>query len=563
MSWYRKYRPTTIAGLHLTTVRETFKKLMSQGQLPQVLLFAGSKGTGKTSTSRILAAMLNDPANEAAVMHNFLLPQAGKAAPYQEPDADNELVKRIQTGNSLVVREMDAASNRGIDDVRQLKEQLVLPPAEGKMVVYILDEVHMLTTEAFNALLKVLEEPPRHVVFILATTEQHKIPATILSRCTIITFAKASTEEISTALKYVLTQEKITFDEAGVMRLAEFAEGSFRDAIKWLELVATKQGEVTLSSVEKEIGGTLAGYLEELIAAILDKDEHRVVKLFGSLRQDNIEVTFFYKQLCGLLHRTLLQALGIEAGKPVVSERVAHFLLQEFLTVSASLVTALPFLALEVKALELVWRAKDKQAAPKSSPPSVKPSPAPYKTEPQPTGRFIASPAEEKLSPSPIPVKNDTTTEMPADFITEPVHPISPDSSIMSDNIIVPSAGDAAVLLSKWQDFLEGVKQRNSSLAAILGSSRPTLGENGSAVIQVFYKFHKDQLQQPKFMKMVQDAIVGLVGEPVNLEFVLATLPAPETIPSASAPVATGVMTGAAQLPPAQDLSALAAEVLV
>jgi DNA polymerase-3 subunit gamma/tau len=245
MSWYRTYRPTTISGLHLTSVREALQEMMKTGHFPHALLFTGPKGTGKTSSARIISALLNDPQNADQVEAMFFKASSSstdtadkkkkKNFALVEPNPDDPIVQRIYRGASYVVQEMDAASHRGIDDVRELRERVYLPPQEGKVNVYILDEVHMLTTEAFNALLKILEEPPSHVVFILATTEIQKVPDTIVSRCTLVQFTKATSEELCSALRGILKQEGITFDEAAIMTIAQAADGSFRDAVKLLE----------------------------------------------------------------------------------------------------------------------------------------------------------------------------------------------------------------------------------------------------------------------------------------------------------------------------------------
>jgi len=157
MAWHRKHRPQLVSELHLASVRTALEKLMASKNFPQVFLFAGPKGTGKTSTSRILGAMLNDPLNADVVDAFFFKKPLKKARSLQNPDIKSDFSRRVYEGNSFVVQEMDAASNRGIDDIRALKERVMLPPQEGKVTVYILDEAHMLTTEAFNALLKLLE----------------------------------------------------------------------------------------------------------------------------------------------------------------------------------------------------------------------------------------------------------------------------------------------------------------------------------------------------------------------------------------------------------------------
>jgi len=235
MSWNRKYRPTKIEDLHLDSVRIQLQRMMDAGKIPQSLLFAGPKGTGKTSSSRIIGAIVNDPKNGNQVDLAYFGKSSKKnatkikddAQKLVEPDNDNDFARKIFEGTSFVVQEMDAASNRGIDDIRQLRSKAFLPPQAGKMSVFILDEAHMLTTEAFNALLKLLEEPPEHTIFILATTEEppehtifilatteiHKIPPTIVSRCQTVEFHKATKNELINTLKKILINEKIAFED--------------------------------------------------------------------------------------------------------------------------------------------------------------------------------------------------------------------------------------------------------------------------------------------------------------------------------------------------------------
>ena len=200
MPWHRYYRPQKIAELHLESVKKQLLPLLTAATFPQVLLFAGPKGTGKTSSARIIAALLNDPQNKAATDARFKA--ADKNPPhFLEPDSNNPTLQEIFSGTSYLIQEIDAASNRGIDDIRMLKERVYIPPQFGSMSVYILDEAHMLTTEAWNALLKLLEEPPQHAVFIMATTEIHKIPDTVLSRASLVQFQTASNQELLDALK--------------------------------------------------------------------------------------------------------------------------------------------------------------------------------------------------------------------------------------------------------------------------------------------------------------------------------------------------------------------------
>lgn len=288
MSWYRKHRPRTVASLHLTQVREALQQFMQQGHIPQVLLFAGPKGTGKTSSARILGAMLNDPANEAMVDAQFFGKTVPKKKHYLEPVVDSTVSNSIFTGNSFIVQEMDAASHRGIDDVRALNERVAVPPQAGKMTVYILDEAHMLTTEAFNALLKLLEEPPAHTVFILATTELHKIPETIKSRCSLVQFRRATTTELIAALKSVLDTEKITYEDEALVLIAECADGSFRDAVKLAEMTVA-DGAITTESVQRSLQTVSSQELTQLVDLVISKDATGLVKWIAKLRETQIE----------------------------------------------------------------------------------------------------------------------------------------------------------------------------------------------------------------------------------------------------------------------------------
>jgi DNA polymerase III subunit gamma/tau len=465
---------------------------MKQGRLPQVMLFAGPKGTGKTSTARILGAMLNDPANEASVRQLFFNTGKTKAKPISlvEPSA-SDTAEKIFNGSSYLVQEMDAASNRGIDDVRSLKERVALPPQEGLISVYILDEAHMLTTEAFNALLKLLEEPPPHAVFILATTELHKIPATIVSRSTLIQFSKATPEELGSALRQVLIAEGIEFEPEAVAVIAEYADGSFRDGVKTLELLASNS-KLTLEGVKLHLTGSFRQQLERLVGLLLAKDESGVAVLFQELRQTNVDQDFFFKQLCLYLHTCLLQSLGVVPGSSPINQTVAHFLLTELQAVSMTNTSSLPFLSLELKILELIFRSK------------AKPAVVPVK----PTAPIV----EKKSLEVPL------MTTQPADTVVT----AQPVTSLVSDNLTPVAAGDSAKLLEQWEKFVDLVRDKNSSVAALLRSAKPVSSDKGKATIAVFYKFHKEQLQQPKFRKMIEECSQPMTGGPVTFEFILA-----------------------------------------
>lgn len=488
MSWNRIYRPKTAGSLHLANIKRTLRRFMKQGRIPQVLLFAGPKGTGKTSAARIIGAMLNDPLNEKIVDYQFFSGSKPQNQFYQEPDAERLFNQRIYRGHSFVVQEMDAASNRGIDDIRQLKERIALPPQDGKMTVYILDEAHMLTTPAFNALLKLLEEPPVHAVFILATTELHKIPETIKSRCSILNFRKATPDELKQALGEVLSAEKIKHDDEALDLIVNRADGSFRDAIKLLEMVAT-DGQVTVESVDTVLSSSVASDVTQLLVNTLDKDEVAVVELFQNLRSRNVDEQFFLKSLLSYLHTSLLQSLEVIPGKPFASRKVVQFLLTELSKVEL-MSSPISHLPLELKVLEIIGRANR-----------------------QPSGGL-----ESK--------KTSTATKQTGklDQQTQKSTEINKKSQPKEGSEI--ELGDGSQLLKKWPQLLAAVKQRNVTVEALLHSAKPLDSDNGSARVQVYYQFHKEQLEHPKFRALINECAVPLAGGQIQINYELSQTPA-------------------------------------
>jgi len=218
MTYYLKYRPQTIDELDISSVRESLKNIVKSGEIPHSLLFLGPKGTGKTSTARILSKILNC---ESKLIN--------------KPCNKCEQCVSITNGTNMDVVEMDAASNRGIDDIRALRDVVKLSPSKAKAKIYIIDEAHMLTVEASNALLKTLEEPPSHVYFILATTNPEKLIETIRSRTVAINFTKATIEETKRSLQRIIKKEKLAIKDEELEAIVKMSKGSFRDAVKLLE----------------------------------------------------------------------------------------------------------------------------------------------------------------------------------------------------------------------------------------------------------------------------------------------------------------------------------------
>lgn len=268
---YRKWRPavfTDVSGQeHITS---TLQNEISSGRLNHAYLFTGSRGTGKTTCAKILAKAVN-----------CLNPQNGN------PCGKCEICKGIDDGSILDIVEMDAASNRKIDDIRQIIDEVQFKPAKCKYRVYIVDEVHMLTTEAFNALLKTLEEPPEHVIFILATTEVHKLPQTIRSRCQRFDFHRIPPKAIADRVEYVVSQENAEITESAALMLASVADGALRDALSLLDSCLAVSSHIDEEVVRNAAGLVSQTYLFELATAIINKNPTRSLEIIDRLYSES------------------------------------------------------------------------------------------------------------------------------------------------------------------------------------------------------------------------------------------------------------------------------------
>lgn len=520
MSWFLKYRPHQIADLDLTEVRERFLQLMDHGQFPQTLLFAGPKGTGKTSASRIIGAMLNDPVNEKTVQALFFDKKKSDKLSLKEPDPELDFSKRVFKGQSYVVQEIDAASHRGIDNIRQLKERIFLPPQEGIMAVYILDEVHMLTNEAFNALLKILEEPPSHAVFILATTELHKVPATIVSRCNLVSFRKASLQEMVARLKKILQQEKVKFEEDALLEIARRSDGSFRDAVKLAE-IASQNKNITLEAIDKLIGGSALVEVKNLIELILSKDLTGISQFFNSLRDRNFDQEYFYQSLFLYLHQNLLGSLKAIETKPQMEQKVSLFLLNQLTSLDLNKSCPIAFLPLELRLLMLIDKAKSSENSGGKNTKKIKNESAVADKKTKTLEKEVKADKKTKtkeldLAKADNPAISD---DLSTDFTEDVMNQDASDEifSVMSAN----SESLSQCLCSRWEDFLKMVEKNNSTLAALLRSSKPKAGENGTAEVMVFYRFHQEQLQLPRFKHIIENCGEQIVGDKIQFKFVL------------------------------------------
>ncbi|SFP18259.1 DNA polymerase-3 subunit gamma/tau [Oscillibacter sp. PC13] len=300
---YRKWRPKTFSDVigqaHIT---ETLQKQVAEGRTSHAYLFTGTRGTGKTTCAKILAKAVNcehpvngDPCNQCASCLG------------------------IENGSFLDVLELDAASNNGVDQVRALRDEAIYSPANVKKRVYIVDEVHMLSTPAFNALLKILEEPPEHLMFILATTELHKVPATILSRCQRFSFKRITPQDIAKRLTYVAGQEAIDLAADGAELLSRLADGALRDGLSLLDQCAAAGGTIDSTAVLEVLG--LAGNLQtaQLMEYVLQRDSKAALLLLNQLYANGKDVGAVLSELSILVRDLLLRRTAPEGGAALLS----------------------------------------------------------------------------------------------------------------------------------------------------------------------------------------------------------------------------------------------------
>ena len=290
---YRKWRPQRFADVvGQTAIVTALQNQIAAGRIGHAYLFTGTRGTGKTTCAKIFAKAVNC---------------LDTSSP--DPCGECEICKGIDSGAIMDIIEMDAASNNGVDDIRDLRDEVAYLPSVCKYKVYIIDEVHMLSTAAFNALLKTMEEPPEHVIFILATTEVQKVPVTILSRCQRYDFTRITADDIAKRLLYVAEQEKIELDENAAQLIGRLADGAMRDALSILDTCAGVDNKVDEALVRRMAGVTDRGYLFEISDAIAAGDSVTALEKIAELRQQSVDMRRLCMELASHYRNLMLCAL--------------------------------------------------------------------------------------------------------------------------------------------------------------------------------------------------------------------------------------------------------------
>ena len=449
MTLYLKYRSKNIDELDLKEVRESLERVVKSKRIPHAFLFSGPKGTGKTSAARILAKILNCERRRKNSI---------------TPCSKCEQCKSISGGFNLDVIELDAASHRGIDDIRALREAVKLSPGSAENKVYIIDEAHMLTPEASNALLKTLEEPPKHVYFILATTNPEKLIETVRSRATNMVFRKANEKEIVRSLKRVIAGEKIKTTPEALRLIAQASDGSFRDAIKILEQLTAEGKYLKEKRVEEFIKG-YAYEIADLLDFLKDKDLKKALSEIEKVQNRGVSMDDYAKDVLTLLRKELLAKHGIGDGEQ-------NGYTKEMLVELIELIS--------------VTRTKMKDSLIESLPLEI----------------AIIKWCQDLGSGGTINIDEEEEEEEEKEEEIKEVEEVGELKQLSSD---------------VWKRILAAVKPVNTSIEALLKSAKP-LGFDGKYLrVAVFYKFHKERLEEDRHRKALEDVIKGVLGRPVKI----------------------------------------------
>lgn len=527
MVYYRKYRPQTILELDLSTVREKLSAILLSESIPHAFLFAGPKGLGKTSAARIFAKAINCENREQGVkgrvQDNERLNSKDKlnTKPHTlntniEPCNLCEVCVSITNGSHIDVIEIDAASNRGIDEMRDLREKVKYAPATLKKKIYIIDEVHMLTNEAFNALLKTLEEPPEHVIFILATTEMGKLPQTILSRTFYVPFEKPTKKEIERSILRIIEGEKLEVEEGVMGKLFELSDGAFRDATKILEEVAlqSQNKKITVQLFEdlyKLI--SIEGESKKLLNALYENDVKKALLIIESLSNSGCDFKQVIEKIVGELRMTLLELSGIvnfsekmkkDEIKTNVSIHNIEIMLTNFNEAYKQLrYSVIPQLPLELVVIKwcLTYLNNESEIRNPENVTAVK-----YKkednahAEERKGGQEEAKPVLKSMQTS-VSIGKSKFQEAKEKFkSSESAYKFHEEEKTKKPVVKVLDFSPEKDFLSK---LIQEVQHDNTTLAGILRSCR--LGEVTEELIEIIapYKFHTDKLNESKSLKII------------------------------------------------------------
>jgi len=504
MALYHKHRPQSfqdIAGqVHI--VKTITNQIKSQ-KISHAYLFSGPRGVGKTTLARIFAKSINCKKMEGSEF---------------EPDNTTNEAIEITNGRSIDVIEIDAASNTGVDNVREnIIENVQFRPTKLPYKVFIIDEVHMLSTSAFNALLKTLEEPPQHAIFILATTEIHKLPKTIVSRCQIFQFEKLSFPVLKTYLQKIAEEEKITLEESLIDAIIYKSDGCARDAINLLDqIMSTGEKNITMELASVLLPSASKNDILELLFSLSKKDLTESLNAIQAIQAQNIHVNYSFEECIAVLRHALILSINsadseyikleydqnaislITRISELLSKQDMIFLLDLLLKRKTETKTSpIPYLPLEMLAVE--WCEGGTHPQPILKKPAVASPQAPHEES---TIEKLVHKIEEKVE----------QLDAPSIKENEPEHKEHP--SLPSENSPIALSD----IKKKWPEFLKLVEKEAPSLCFILQNSEILSLEKDTIKISVEYAFHRDKIEQVQTKQKLEKALTEALGSTIHIQ---------------------------------------------